>query len=291
MSDIVQLDGCGSLSTLSTPDNVSTFSHFSSTIDNQNSSFLSQASVLSEEPVSLRDQQIPVVTGVTNHRLDISAPAWHEWHQPRPAGLPAVRQTVRRDNRLLAAAQLPSFSAPNCRSLGPRLRNFAEDMLTREVTVALCSETWEKTTSKKYQKEVERFLEMKGLWMVSNPRKYRRGGGVCIVADLSKNTLQPIDKPNPYILEIDFALMKPIVLETTKSTLPQNIVIFKSGHIGHINFLKIGGLNKFGKTCNMSNLLVPVTMSLLYVRSKVCMAPFHVRSKVCIAPIHVRSKV
>ena len=32
-------------------------------------------------------------------------------------------------------------------------------------------------------------------------------------------------------------------------------------------------------------------MSLLYVRSNVCMAPFHVRSKVCIAPILVRSKV
>ena len=32
-------------------------------------------------------------------------------------------------------------------------------------------------------------------------------------------------------------------------------------------------------------------MSLLYVRSKVCMAPFNVQSKVCIAPINVRSKV
>ena len=32
-------------------------------------------------------------------------------------------------------------------------------------------------------------------------------------------------------------------------------------------------------------------MSLLHVRSIVCMAPFHVRSKVSIAPIHVRSKV
>ena len=41
----------------------------------------------------------------------------------------------------------------------------------------------------------------------------------------------------------------------------------------------------------MSYLLVPETMSLLYVRIKVCMAPFHVRSKVCNAPIHVRSKL
>ena len=79
----------------------------------------------------------------------------------------------------------------------------------REVTVALCSETWEKTTNKKYQKEVERLLELKGLGMVSQPRKYRRGGGVCIIADLSKVTIQPIEIPNPHNLEIVFALVKP----------------------------------------------------------------------------------
>ena len=32
-------------------------------------------------------------------------------------------------------------------------------------------------------------------------------------------------------------------------------------------------------------------MSLLQVRSEVCIAPLHVRSKVCIAPFHVQSKV
>ena len=37
--------------------------------------------------------------------------------------------------------------------------------------------------------------------------------------------------------------------------------------------------------------LVTKTMSLFYVRSKVCIAPFNVQSKVCIDPIHGRSKV
>ena len=32
------------------------------------------------------------------------------------------------------------------------------------------------------------------------------------------------------------------------------------------------------------------TMSLVQVRSQVCMAPFYVRSQVCIAPINVRNK-
>ena len=54
-------------------------------------------------------------------------------------------------------------------------------------------------------------------------------------------------------------------------------------------------LNQFfkriGRNLNLRYFLVPETMSLLFVRSKVCMTSFHVRSKVCIAPIHVRSKV
>ena len=63
----------------------------------------------------------------------------------------------------------------------------------------------------KYQKEVERLLQLKGLKMISNPRKYKRGGGVAIVADLSKVTIQPLEFPNPHNLEIVWALVKPKV--------------------------------------------------------------------------------
>ena len=57
--------------------------------------------------------------------------------------------------------------------------------------------------------EVERLLEEEGLKMVSNPRKYKRGGGVCIVADLTKVDFQPLDIPNPNNLEIVFAIVTP----------------------------------------------------------------------------------
>ena len=71
--------------------------------------------------------------------------------------------------------------------------------------------------------------------------------------------------------------------------------MIKSGHIGHKNSLNIGGLNKFinfvWQKLQFELFVVSETMSLLYVRSKVCMAHFHVQSKVWIAPIHVRSKV
>ena len=79
----------------------------------------------------------------------------------------------------------------------------------RDIGVAPCSETWEKTTNKNYQIEVERLLQLKGLKMISNPRTYRRGGGVCIIADLSQVTIQPLDIPNPNNLEIVWALVKP----------------------------------------------------------------------------------
>ena len=77
------------------------------------------------------------------------------------------------------------------------------------IGVALCSESWKQTNNKKFQKEVERLLEVEGLKMISNPRKYRRGGGVCIVADLTKVDIQPLDIPNPHNLEIVFAIVTP----------------------------------------------------------------------------------
>ena len=185
--------------------------HFTDDSSYLDDSFASQGSLLSQESEGCCERQdIEVVTGVFCHPLtDVPAPAWHEWIQPRAARLPPVRKTVRRDSRLLLGSQLPAFSAPNCRSLAPRLRSFAEDMQMRSIGISLCSETWEQKSNKKYQKEVERLLELKGLKMISNPRKYRRGGGVAIVADLSKVTLQPLDIPNPHNLEIVWALARP----------------------------------------------------------------------------------
>ena len=54
-------------------------------------------------------------------------------------------------------------------------------------------------------------LELRGLKMVSNPRKYKRGGGVAIVADLSQVSIQPLEIPNPHNLEIVWALVRPKV--------------------------------------------------------------------------------
>ena len=57
----------------------------------------------------------------------------------------------------------------------------------------LASETWQKESSKKFQKEVERMVELEGLKMIANPRKFKRGGGVCIIADITKVSISQLD--------------------------------------------------------------------------------------------------
>ena len=162
-------------------------------------------------------QPIPVVASrfqpaappPASQPLPPSPPPWHENYSHRPRDLPTTRQTIRRDNRLLTSASLPVFSAPNCRSIFPKIRNILEDMRLRGVTCLLGSESWEQESSKAFQKEVERMVELEGLAMISKPRKYRRGGGVCIIADTTKVTISPLDIPSGN-LEIVWALVKPI---------------------------------------------------------------------------------
>ena len=79
----------------------------------------------------------------------------------------------------------------------------------RNITCVLASETWEKNSSKKYQKEVERMFELEGLRMISKLRKFRRGGGVRIIADITQISIIPLDIQSGN-LEIVWALIKPL---------------------------------------------------------------------------------
>ena len=170
-------------------------------------------------PSSRREsQQIQVITNVLRTPrppLPTSPPPWFEEYTPRPKEIPTFRHTVRRDNRLLTSSTLPVFSAPNCRSIGPKLNNIIEDMRMRGITCLLASETWEKSSNKKYQKEVERLFEIEGLKMISNPRKYRRGGGVCILADITAVNITPLNVQTGN-LEIIWALVKPLETSSIK---------------------------------------------------------------------------
>ena len=52
-------------------------------------------------------------------------------------------------------------------------------------------------------------VEIEGMKMMSKPRKFRRVGGVCIIADISKVSISPLDIPTGN-LEIVWALLKPL---------------------------------------------------------------------------------
>ena len=205
--NFVQLDGNASLNSESesaTNDDEST-SKDDDAIENESDD--EGESENEENPEEIENLQrdenykIPVIIG--------ARPTPEETYIPRPPNLPTSRKTIRQDQRLETGATLPSFSAPNCRSLGPKLNNFQEDMQMRSIDVALCSETWEKSSNKRFQKKVENLLEMKGLKMISNPRKYQRGGGVCIIADLTKVYIQAVEVSNPDNVEAVFAIVKP----------------------------------------------------------------------------------
>ena len=75
------------------------------------------------------------------------SPVWFEQYVPRVPDKMQSRQnriTIRRDYRLNASLTLPVLSVSNMRSLMPKVTNFKNDMIEREICVAMLSEVWEK---------------------------------------------------------------------------------------------------------------------------------------------------
>ena len=80
-------------------------------------------------------------------------------------------------------------------------------MKLRSISCILSSETWQQDSSKKFQKEVERMVELEGIKMIASPRKHRRGGEVCIIAGVTKVTISKLDIHTGN-LEIVWALVR-----------------------------------------------------------------------------------
>ena len=88
--------------------------------------------------------------------------------------------TVRRDNKLLLAAKLPTIFVTNHRSFFPKINNFVDVMETLGLTLGLHSEVWEVQENKDHQNKIEEALELHGIQYISNPRPHRKGGGAAI---------------------------------------------------------------------------------------------------------------
>ena len=141
-----------------------------------------------------------------------SPPVWYETYEPPVYNREqsrANRKTVKRDNRMVEGLSLPIISVSNLRSLPPKLNSFKIDLLEREISLALLSEIWEKTTCKKQQFELEKMYEMEGLKYISTPRTQKRGGGAAIVVNTRTFTLEKIQVIIPYQLEVVWGLVRP----------------------------------------------------------------------------------
>ena len=55
--------------------------------------------------------------------------------------------TVKNDPRIQASCYLPSIGVTNYRSLGPKVKNVIKDIMERELSLILSSETWERTSN------------------------------------------------------------------------------------------------------------------------------------------------
>ena len=153
------------------------------------------------------NQSIPIV--VNWHFDSISnPPSWFEPHYPRNKMVP-IRKTVYRNNKVLDSQFLPTISVSNMRSLFPKIKNFKNDFLEREIGLALLSEVWEKKGKKKHKFEAEKMLQKDGLKYISTPRPpSKRGGGSAIVANLSLFTLEKVDVINPRSVEVTYGLLR-----------------------------------------------------------------------------------
>ena len=138
-------------------------------------------------------------------------PAWYEPHTNKYETRPRVLEHIVANDRVAMSADLPTIAATNMRSIFPKLRNFAEDMLMRGITVSLISESWDKQKrSKKVQYEVERIFERSGLKFISCPRpSNKRGGGSAIVVNTKDFSCEKLNVLVPGKLEFVWAILRP----------------------------------------------------------------------------------
>ena len=139
-------------------------------------------------------------------------PPWYEKYEKRKVDKnesKCNRKSIKRDNKFLKSESLPIISVSNVRSLIPKIENFKNDILERNISLSILSEVWEKVNCKKQQFELEKIFQMDGLKYISTPRITRRGGGAAIVANLREFSLEKIPVSIPHNLEVVWGLLRP----------------------------------------------------------------------------------
>ena len=153
-------------------------------------------------------QLIPTVLNHFSTYDDQVPPPWFEPYFSRNK-IPPVRKTIYRNNKILDSLSLPTISVSNMRSLMPKIKNFKNDILEREISLAILSEVWEKKGNKKHKFQIEKMLQEEGLKYISTLRpSSKRGGGCAIVAYLPYFSLEKIEVTVPRSVEVCYGLLR-----------------------------------------------------------------------------------
>ena len=113
----------------------------------------------------------------------------------------------------MASSELPTIAVTNFRSLGPRINNVKDDILSRDIDILIGSETWQKDSNQKLKDDIQELLEIYGIEYISCPRpNKKRGGGVAILVNTVRFSITKINILVPSKLEVVWGLLRPKVL-------------------------------------------------------------------------------
>ena len=112
---------------------------------------------LSEYEDDQESQKIPVhVSQYNQDQYQSDPPPWYESYEPRKIDKNESkfnRKVLKRDKKFVEGEALPIISVSNVRSLIPKIGNFKNDILERNISLSILSEVWEKANCKKQQFE------------------------------------------------------------------------------------------------------------------------------------------
>lgn len=185
---MIQLDGCDTISNKSTSSEVDTSEFLSLPDIERMASFISDnkdescseetLSNLSESDISTQNN--PRISTEKNTIPIIISNRQNNVYQTRLKNFKS-NNLIKINNNVIdkTAMLLPTISVINARSLWPKIKSFADQFKETDTNVALITEIWGKG-SKKDLYEIQKLLQMKGIELLFNIRKDKRGGGTAV---------------------------------------------------------------------------------------------------------------
>ena len=178
-----------------------------------NDSLSSFSESCSNEDLDVTDSSVSVCTSQSSYNSNQSEfyfPAWYDETTNDRSRLPPVRIHLKSNGRTTIGGNLPTFSVCNMRSLMPKIDNFANDVIERDIDLSFLGEVWEKVDDKSHLNKIEKLLEIKGIKYISTPRRtLKRCGGAALAVNLEKFNLEKIDITVPRKLEVCWGLLRP----------------------------------------------------------------------------------